>query len=332
LWQPENFEGVSYGTITLIEATTNSVNTVYARLISEIGAQPVADLVGRFEFDGNPRTPKQNPMPPNCSLALGTPDVSPLQMARAYAGFAARGKLPEIQPIVYVERADGSCVKVYRPTKKGSCGKGDEELSGTKQVVEQNPVDVMNQVLTNVVEGGTATAADIGRPVAGKTGTTQENVDAWFAGYTPQLATVVWMGYPAENNGNLVPQMRACEDPKLCRPVHGYDVTGGGTPVSPAPIWARFMEVAMTLDDFPIVPFPVPIDQPDEIINPPPPPPSPEPEPEETFEPEPEPTKTPKPEPSKTPEPEPTKTPKPEPTKDPGPGDRKGNGNGKGRP
>ena len=345
LWEPENFGGSSYGTITLIEATTNSVNTVYARLIAEIGPEPVADMLERFHFDGNPRTPKRDPMEPVCSLALGTPDVSPLEMARAYAGFAARGRLPEIQPLVYIERADGTCVTVYRPTDEaGDCGKGDDATTQAEQVVEQNSVDVLNQVLTNVVEGGTATAANIGRPVAGKTGTTQDNVDAWFAGYTPQLATVVWMGYPAENNGNLVPQMRSCEDPKLCRPVHGYDVTGGGTPVSPAPIWAAFMRIAMTLDDFPIVSFPIPVDQPNEIINPPPPPPSPRPTPTITAEPEPEPSKTPEPEPepepsktpepepepSKTPEPQPTKTPKPDPTKSPEP-DQNGNGNGNGK-
>jgi penicillin-binding protein 1A len=348
LWEPENFGGESYGTITLIEATTNSVNTVFARLIAEIGPQPVADMVGKFEFDGDPRTPRLDPMPPNCSLALGTPDVSPVEMARAYAGFAGRGRLPEIQPLVYIERADGTCVKVYRPTEGGDCGKGDEDLALPQQVVEQNSVDVLSQVLTNVVEGGTGTAADIGRPVAGKTGTTQENVDAWFAGYTPQLATVVWMGYPAEHNGNLVPQMRACDDPKLCRPVHGYDVTGGGTPVSPAPVWAAFMRVAMTLDDFPVELFQIPLDEPDEVINPSPPPspapvatksakptPSPEPTKSPTPKPSPEPTKSPKPspEPSNSPKPEPTKTPGPEPTKSPKP-DKKGKhgGNGKGQP
>jgi membrane peptidoglycan carboxypeptidase len=143
-----------------------------------------------------------------------------------------------------------------------------------------------------------------GRPVAGKTGTTQENVDAWFAGYTPQLVTVVWEGYPAERNGDLVPQMGYCSDTDLCRPVDGYEVTGGGTPVSPAVIWHNFMMEATA--DMPVVAFPVPIDMPDTVINSAPPPPPAPPKPRKSEEPKEEPSEEPRESPEPTQESTPT--------------------------
>ena len=341
-WQPENYGGASYGTMTLEQATTNSVNTVYAQLIAEVGPEKVADLVEEFGF-----APKYgaDEITPNCSLALGgSEDVTPLEMARAYAGFAARGRLPEVMPITYITDSQGNCVIEFRPSKR-DCEEEREVVS--EQVIEQNSADVLTQSLTNVVEAGTATVANIGRPVAGKTGTTQNNGNAWFAGYTPQLVTVVWEGYPidpgpdgkfalecgtkiknedkriaAQNacaEDDFIPEMRSCYDanPELCRPVHGYDVTGGGAPVSPAVIWANFMREATA--DMEILPFPVPVDMPDEVINEGPPTPvsTGAPEPDETEEPEPEPSEEPEPEPTETVEPTPEPTPTVQPTPDP---------------
>ena len=303
LWEPENYGGSSYGSLTVDQATTNSVNVVYAQLAAEVGPDNVADVVADFGFDRQdaPRGLPKRDIAPNCSLALGTLDVTPVEMARAYAAFAARGALPDIMPIRYITNSDGDCLKKYRPERGVDC---DEEADfKVEKVIEQNTADVVTQTLTHVVQGGTATVASLpGRPVAGKTGTTQENVDAWFAGYTPQLVTVVWEGYPAERGGNLVPQMGYCSDTDLCRPVDGYEVTGGGTPVSPAVIWYNFMVQATA--DMEVVPFPVPTDLPDTVINSAPPPPPPAPKPKKSEEPKEEPTEEP-------PEEEPSQPPSP---------------------
>ena len=316
-WEPTNFGEASYGTMTLNEATTNSVNTVYAQLIAEVGPDKVAEQVEELGFQ-----PKfgGKEIEPACSLALGgSTDVTPLEMARAYAAMAGRGRLPQVTPINYIEDSLGNCVREYRE-RKGACEK--QTTAKTEQVVDQNSADVLNQTLTSVVEAGTATVADIGRPVAGKTGTTQDFGNAWFAGYIPQLATVVWEGYPFEpgpdkkvgTEDDLVPEMRYCTDTNLCRPVHGYEVTGGGSPVSPAVIWANYMTEATA--DMEILEFPTPLDLPDEVLN------EPAPVPTTTYvappvteEPEPEPTEA----PTEEPEPEPTVEPTPEPTTEPTP-------------
>ena len=281
-WEVDNFGGQSYGTVTLDQATTNSVNTVYAQLVSEIGPEKVADLLEDFGFA--PSSGGQ--ISPFCSLALGGSNlnVTAVQMARAYAALAGRGRLPEVSPIRYVTDSAGTCLKEYLAQRRVTCEEGPDEAP--EQVVEENSADVLNSVLQNVVEGGTATAAAIGRDVAGKTGTTQEHADAWFAGYVPQLATVVWMGYPLDagpdkkrgTDDDFVPRMEFCSDTAVCRPVRGIEVTGGSYP---ARIWAAFMGPATAAME--PLPFTPPEDLPDEVINSPKPlPPSVTPKPSRT--------------------------------------------------
>jgi penicillin-binding protein 1A len=316
LWQPENYGGASYGLLTLDEATTNSVNTVYAQLASEVGPEAVVDVLDRFEFDRD-GTGEKRLINPNCSLSLGTLDVTPLELTRAYAAFAARGKLPEVSPIAYVENTEGRCLTSYLAEAKERCG--EEDSPTARRVAEQSAVDVLSDSLTHVVEGGTATAASIGRPVAGKTGTTQDNVDAWFAGYVPQLTTVVWMGYPARSEGGdlVVPQMGYCSPPDVCRPVQGIEVTGGSLP---AEMWAAFMSEAVA--DLPVAYFPTPIDT-GIVLNTPAPTPAPSPTPSESPSPTPTPTETATPTPTptetETPSPTPTPTSTPTPTESPSP-------------
>ena len=271
-WSPENYEGASYGTLDLTTATSNSVNTVFAELISEVGPDSVAKLVEDFGFTGPYDSGEIDPV---CSLALGTLDVSTLEMARAYAAIAARGVLPEVTPIRYVENGAGRCLLGYGTPKKMKC-KEVVDTAGTR-VVDENSADVLTEALTGVVEGGTATAAQIGRPAAGKTGTTQDNRDAWFAGFTPQLSTVVWMGYPIDRGpdgklstaDDVSPLMHYCYSTAICRPVHGIEVTGGSFP---ATIWGLFM--ASVLDGIEVAYFTPPADEPDIVLNPLPPPPS----------------------------------------------------------
>jgi membrane peptidoglycan carboxypeptidase len=327
LWQPENFGGASYGTLTLEQATTNSVNTVFAQLAPEVGPEKIAETLDKFGF--SPKLGVKE-IAPNCSLALGAFEATPLEMTRAYAGFSGRGLLPKVMPIRYVKDADGDCIRSFLPTKV----KCDEESENVPQrAVEQNPVDVLTQVLTSVVTSGTAAEAisvDAEYAVAGKTGTAQLNVSSWFAGYMPQLTTVVWMGYPLEKGpdrqfgtaDDFVPRMGFCSDPltwpakyaakvDLCRPVHGIEVTGGSLP---ATIWNTYMLAAVDILELEFVPFALPTDLPDEVINSPPPapvaPPSPSESPDES--PSPEPTVEPSPtvEPTPTPPP-PTPTPSP---------------------
>lgn len=307
-WEVDNFGGQSYGTLTLDQATTNSVNTVYAQLVSEVGPENVADLLEDFGF--SPSSGRQ--IPPYCSLALGGSNlnVTAVDMARAYAGFAGRGRLPAVSPIRYITNSAGECIKEYLPNRDVTCDEGPE--APPEPVVEENSVDVLNQVLEHVVEGGTATAANIGRDVAGKTGTTQEHVDAWFAGYVPQLATVVWMGYPLDagpdkkrgSDDDFVPRMEYCSDPAQCRPVHGIEVTGGSFP---ARIWAAYMGPATSAME--PLSFELPEDVPDKVINSPRPlPPSVTPKPSRTA------LTTPTATPSPTEPPPPTAAPSDEPT------------------
>ena len=305
-WEVENYGGSSYGTIDLRTATTNSVNTVYAQLIAETGADAVADTVTDFGFQPPPGVPE---IRPRCSLALGGYiDVTPLQMARAYAGFNARGVLPEVNPVRFIRDNDNECITATGPA---SIEKSLEEARATgqqvipkvwadcdeeiepvgKEVLSETVADNVNQVLTGVTTSGTATSANLYEyEESGKTGTSQENVNAWFAGSVPPvldpevaepddtgLTTVVWMGYPLEEGKNkksarddYTPQMRYCYDPNpnLCRPVGGIDVTGGSYP---AQMWADYMSNALPALDIDPASYPEPADLPDNLINSPPP-------------------------------------------------------------
>jgi membrane peptidoglycan carboxypeptidase len=246
-----------------------------------------------------------------------------------------------VSPIRYIVDSAGNCT-AYLPDDDAPCGEQGEYQGD--QVTARNNVDVLDNILTHVVQSGTATAANIGRPVAGKTGTSQDFGNAWFAGFVPQLATIVWEGYPVEtvkaDAGSLVdgrvvpksgkisvvPRMQYCADVRVCRPVHGYEVTGGGAPVSPAVMWANYMREAVAeLDP---LPFPTPTDLPDKVLNSPAPPP---------VRPVPTATKTQEPKPDHSPRPTPTTHPSP--TTEPSPtvipttpGDGNGHGHGgKGR-
>jgi membrane peptidoglycan carboxypeptidase len=304
-WQPENYGGSSYGTINLRTATTNSVNTVYAQLIAETGPRDVADLVARFGFHP---PPGEEEIPSDCSIALGgSIDVTPLEMARGYAAFTNRGYLAETNPVRYIKTNDNECYEVpgapptleeaFIEAEKNGTGVipkvwtdcEDSEVPRGKLVLEDSAsADVLNQVLTGVTTGGTATAANLlTYDENGKTGTSQENVNAWFVGSVPPadgpgdtgLTTAVWMGYPLEEGkkkspkDDYTPQMRSCFDPnpKLCRPVGDVgDVTGGSYP---AQIWALFMNEA--LPAMGIGPGTWPIPDPDKVLdrlNSPPPP------------------------------------------------------------
>jgi penicillin-binding protein 1A len=296
-WTVRNYENADYGGLTLEEATWKSVNTVYAQLVLEVDPKHMRDMA---EAAGIKR--EMEPVP---SLVLGTEEVTPLELAEAYSTFATGGTHRKAHTISEIRR-DGE--RVYRARTKGDPDALSPQVALT-----------VTEVLKGVITSGSGTRAAIGRPAAGKTGTTQSNGDAWFVGYTPQLTTAVWMGNVANN-----------------QPMEG-EYTGGSLP---AQTWAAYMSAAMEgmeVRDFPAAPGglqitrPAPPSEPatcgdDEILvteNPdgtvecePAPEPT-ESEPEETEAPPtqaPEPQRSPKPKPEPEPEPEPEPDPDPEPS------------------
>ena len=203
----ENYGGESFGTIDLQDATAHSVNTVYAQLIADTGAAPVVETAKHLGVTAE--------LEPHPSIALGSEVVSPLDMARAYMTFANRGERVTPFSVEKVSDSKGAVIYTASVTRES--------------VYPQQDADVINHVLQGVIKKGTGTAADIGRPAAGKTGTTSDNTDAWFVGYTPKLSAAVWMGYKDGSAHKMTS-------------VHGRAVTGGSFP---AQIWQRFMSAAV---------------------------------------------------------------------------------------
>src|SRR4029077_16159633 len=155
------------------------------------------------------------PLQPVCSITLGTQAVNPLEMTSGYATLAARGVYHAPQAFDLVRGPGGSVI-------------GDGNAPGV-QAIPQNTADLVTYALEGVVSHGTGTAAYFGRPAAGKPGTAENFVDAWFCGYVPQLAACVWVGYPK------------AEIPLYG--VEGWSAVFGGS--LPAMIWNRFMSEAV---------------------------------------------------------------------------------------
>lgn len=211
-WEVHNYEGASYEPMSLREATHRSVNTVYAQVQTEVGAQATAALASRAVG---------RELPAHSSLVLGTTEVSPLELAEAYNTFAAGGVHREPFTVREVRNAAGEVRYTHETT---------ENRAFSEQVAHG-----VTDVLQGVVNRGTGAAAAIGRPSAGKTGTTQDYGDAWFAGYVPQLTAVVWMGNRDD------------------RQTMAGEPTGGGLP---AETWRDFM--AATLEGVDVAAFPPP--------------------------------------------------------------------------
>jgi penicillin-binding protein 1A len=212
LWQPTNAGDSSAGTVDLKGATQNSVNTVYAQLVTQLDGGP-ADVVRMAH-----RVGIESELPAVCSITLGSVQINPLEMTNAYSTFASEGTYRRANPLLEVNRPNGQPVerRVASPAKEGK--------------LDPDVAKGVTSALESVVTSGTGTAASIYPwPAAGKTGSAQDNVDAWFCGYTVQLTTCVWVGYPAEQRPLL--------------DVAGVPVVYGGT--IPAAIWRDFMLDAM---------------------------------------------------------------------------------------
>ncbi len=211
-WEVSNFGNASYGAMDVTAATLSSVNTIYAQLMDDVVTpKQFMEMAARTGID----IPEYDA---GCALALGTTDVTPMEMARAYTTFAQRGQRPETLVITKITRPNGEVI-------------AERNLEVHKEL-DSNVADTVNYILERNIQSGTGTAAKIGRPAAGKTGTTQSFQNAWFAGYTPELTAVVWMGYAPRPDGTI-PEMQR---------VRGKQVTGGSFP---ATIWQKFMTRAL---------------------------------------------------------------------------------------
>jgi len=173
----------------------------------------------------------RTPLRPVLSAVLGSNEVTAMDMAGAYSTFANRGIRVSPVLVTRITRADGTVLfnHEHRQTK----------------VLEAGTVDTVTSILEQVIQRGTGTRAKLDRPAAGKTGTTDDNKDAWFAGYTNELATAVWVGFPQVGADGKVIPMRS--------PNTSFAVTGGSYP---AEIWQHFMSAVLA--GRPATPFPAP--------------------------------------------------------------------------
>jgi penicillin-binding protein 1A len=181
-WSPQNDDGKFDGSVTMRQALTHSKNVPSVRLLRAVGVDHASQYLAKFGF-----TPEKHPR--NLTLALGTGAVTPLQMAGAYAVFANGGYQVKPYLIASVKDADGSVLSASVPSI---------ELEETRRVIDQRNAFVMDSMLRDVARSGTGAAAaqKLARiDIAGKTGTTSDAVDGWFAGYGANVAAVAWMGY-----------------------------------------------------------------------------------------------------------------------------------------
>jgi len=209
----KNYEGESFpNRINLVEATADSVNTVYAQLEERIGLDPFISMAHQLGVT--------SPLHANPSLVLGTDNVSVLEMAGAFSTFADEGVHIAPHVITEVTTADGRVLWDDAPPRV--------------RVLNKSEVTQVDYALRQVVEHGTGTGAQVkGHQLAGKTGTTENYNDAWFIGYTPTMTTAVWMGYPGSESRQMLD-------------VKGQKVSGG---TLPATIFQRFMTNALGSSD-----------------------------------------------------------------------------------
>ncbi len=210
LWYVHNYEGQNLGRIDLGTATAYSDNTVYAQLTNVVGPRNVARTAKALGIT--------SPLKGYFAIGLGAEAVNPLEMARAFSSFANGGS-----------RVDGSLLGNHPRAIVSVNGQDNQVVP--HRVLSKNNAAIVDYLLQRVITEGTGKRARLvdGRPVAGKTGTTENYGDAWFVGYTPQLAVAVWTGYP----NRLVPMLTD---------YHGGPVAGG---TYPALVWKSFMERAL---------------------------------------------------------------------------------------
>jgi penicillin-binding protein 1A len=201
-WKPENYTHQYFGPVTLTQALSMSLNTVAVRVGLEVGPKNVVRTAHRLGISSK--------LEPNASIALGTSEVSMLELVGAYAPFANGGLAVSPHVVKRIKTLEGKVLYMRQPEEPN-------------QVIDPHNVAMMNYMMEQTLISGTAKKAEIpGWQAAGKTGTSQDFRDAWFIGYTTSLVTGVWLG-----NDDNSPTKKA---------------TGGGLPVE---VWTRFMRAAL---------------------------------------------------------------------------------------
>ena len=216
IWHVTNYEGSYLGSVDLARAMVASDNSVYAQLTRFVGPKSIVKTAEELGI--------RSELPAYFSIGLGAVAVNPLDMARAYATLANGGR-----------RIDGSLLgdraRVVQRVRYRKSGKERTNEVVERPVVGEQEAHAITSILEDVVAAGTGRRAQLpGRAEAGKTGTTDNYGDAWFVGYTPELVTAVWVGYPNE----LRPMLTE---------FHGKPVAGG---TLPALLWKEFMSRALT--------------------------------------------------------------------------------------
>jgi len=210
LWEPKNYDGKFEGRMTVRNAMAKSKNLASVRIIRKVSPRYTQDYIQRFGFEAEKH-------PAYLTMALGAGSVTPLQMATGYAVFANGGFRVEPYLISKVIDSKGNVLFEAQPTRSG-----DPSI----RVLDARTAFVMDSLLLEVTKSGTAASA---RPalsrsdIAGKTGTTNDSMDAWFAGYHPSVVAVSWLGF---------------DKPKSL----GDRETGGGLAL---PVWIRYMQTAL---------------------------------------------------------------------------------------
>lgn len=208
-WSPQNYENTFEGAMSLRKALAHSVNTVAIRLLHEIGPRYAQNYITRFGFSADDH-------PPYLTMALGAGSTTPMQMAGAYAVFANGGYRVKPNLINKIVDHKGKVLVSNKFTQAGN---------GAPRVIDARNAFIMNSMLQSVIENGTGMRAlNLGRSdLAGKTGTTNAHIDAWFAGYSPRQVAVAWIGFDKP------------------RPM-GSGETGAGAAL---PMWIKYMAGAL---------------------------------------------------------------------------------------
>jgi penicillin-binding protein 1A len=220
-WEPKNYDNKYEGPMTMRRGLMKSKNMISIRILNKIGARYGQEYATRFGFEAEKN-------PPYLTLALGAGSTTPLQMAGAYSVFANGGYRVNPYLIAKVTDADGKVLSEARPERAGV---------ESNRVIDERNAWLMDSMLRDVVRFGTAAKAGqmLKRTdLSGKTGTTNDSIDAWFAGYQPHLVGIAWIGYDQPKN-------------------LGNKETGGGLAL---PIWIGYMQKA--LKNVPVEERPVP--------------------------------------------------------------------------
>ncbi|MEO7556630.1 MAG: PASTA domain-containing protein, partial [Acidimicrobiales bacterium] len=197
------------GGVDLVEGTVNSFNTLYAQLVLKVGPGNAIDMAKKLGIT--------TPLDVVPAAVLGSNDVRPLEMASVYGTLANRGV--HVDPVMITKVSDARGNVIYEAPRT------------SEKAIDASVADQVSSVLQQVIERGTGTAAKLTRPAAGKTGTGEDFKNAWFCGYTRQLATAVWVGFGQDERTQMQP------------PNTSITVYGG---TWPAEIWQRFMTAALS--------------------------------------------------------------------------------------